>query len=487
MTVAEFAERIMLNLPFDPTPQQTVVIAGLARFCCGEPPGDAVFLLNGYAGTGKTSVVSALVKTLREINAPTVLLAPTGRAAKVFGTMAGHSAYTIHRRIYRMPGPGNQPGHVSLNVNRLRSGVFIVDEASMIGDEPGEMTGASLLDDLLEFVFTGVGSRLIFLGDTAQLPPVGCPVSPALDISRLKRAGLKITRAVMTQVVRQDSQSGILFNATSLRRIMRKHPLPVPHFAVSRFDDMKLVDGYELADEIATAYARDGIENTLLVTRTNRAATAANMTIRSRVLGCEEELCRGERLLVVKNNYLWNKPADGVDFIANGDMATVTAIHRTENRHGLRFADVTLALTHLEVEIDCKIILDTLTADTPALPRGMMESLYHSRLTDPTLHSPDATMGQRMAALRTDPWFNALQVKYAYAVTCHKAQGGQWMNVMVDMSAAASSPIQNHSGEPADEAGHENAMTELYRWLYTAFTRATSRLYLINTPDNLVN
>lgn len=474
MTTAELAERIMLNLPFDPTPQQTTLIAALARFVGGQPPGEAVFLLNGYAGTGKTSVVGALVKTLRDIDAPVVLLAPTGRAAKVFSSMAGQPAYTIHRRIYRH----TLTGETSLNTNNLRGGVFIVDEASMIGDEPSEMRGASLLDDLMEFVFSGLAPRLILLGDTAQLPPVGCSISPAMDVERLKTAGLRISRAVMTQVVRQDSMSGILHNATALRRTLRHHPLPPPHFDVSGFDDVRVVEGYDLADEIATAIARDGVENSIVITRSNRSATAANMAIRASVLYSEEELCRGERLLIVKNNYRWGMPSHGVDFLANGDMATLSAIHSTETRHGFRFADVTIHLTHIDLDIDCKILLDTLTSDTPALPGDRFAQLYRARYNDPTLAGADATMSQRVAALKKDPWLNAVQVKYAYAVTCHKAQGGQWDNVFIDMSGL--------SMPAGDEDDAETVMTTLYRWLYTGITRASRCLYLINPPESAI-
>lgn len=472
----------MLNLPFDPTEQQLMVIAALARFVNGQPPGNAVFMLNGYAGTGKTSLVSALVKTMREIGAPTVLLAPTGRAAKVFSGMAGMPAYTIHRRIYRMPGPGSPSARVALNVNRLNGGIFIVDEASMIGDESGEMQGG-LLEDLLEFVFSGDRSRLVFLGDTAQLPPVGCATSPALDVERLKRAGLRVSRALLTQVVRQSSMSGILANATLLRRTMSRCEglLPVPKFRVGGYPDVIVVEGHELADTIATAYSRDGIENTLLITRSNRAAVAANSTIRAQVMYNEEELCRGERLLVAKNNYLWTRPGEGLDFIANGDVATVTAIHSTEVKDGRRFADVTLHLPHFDVELDCKIMLDVLTADTPALPPDDMNRLLYARMTDPMLFASDTPVNRRRAAMRTDPWLNALQVKYAYAVTCHKAQGGQWTNVMVDMSG-----LSLPAAADASESERREIMVTLYRWLYTAFTRATERLYLVNPPEDLI-
>lgn len=482
MTVSEFAERFMLNLPYDPTQQQYSLIAALSRFIAQRLPGESAFILNGYAGTGKTTMVGALVRTLREIGVKTVLLAPTGRAAKVFSAAAGAPAYTIHRRIYRMPSVSSGLAEASLNVNRLRDAVFIVDEASMIPDDANERSGSSVLDDLLEFVYSGVNCRLILLGDTAQLPPVGYSQSPALSVERLKRAGLRVSRAVMTGVVRQDSDSGILYNATRLRRLMTHPPLPSPRFSVSAHGDVEVVEGHELADEIASAYSHDGIENTILITRSNRAASAANSAIRSKVLYSEEELCRGERLLVVKNNYLWSMPDRGVDFIANGDMATVEAIHSTEMRHGFRFADVTLRLTHVDATFDCKIILDAITSDTAALPADRYAELYRARLAAPDLCRPEATSRERLAALRTDPWFNALQVKYAYAVTCHKAQGGQWANVFVD-AGGLMVPVDRNEGTPEQI---DAEMLTLYRWLYTAVTRATSRLMLVNPPEQMI-
>lgn len=474
--VTELAERILDSLPFDPNDQQTMLIAALARFVAAPAPArERVFVLNGYAGTGKTSLVSALVRALDSMSKPVVLLAPTGRAAKVFGQMAGHPASTIHRRIYRgdLLGIGMPSGPV-VNVNRLKEAVYIVDEASMIGDDTeGDLRRGSLLDDLVEYVFSQPGSSMILLGDPAQLPPVGLDISPALDVARLKRGGMTVSRAVMTEVVRQQLDSGILYNATRLRRSLRRRPLAAPRFSVRRFPDIRIVEGTDLIDEVAAAYSDDGIENTLLVTRSNRSATAANMAIRNSVLYSEEEICRGERLMIAKNNYLWTLPREGLDFIANGDIATIEAIHSTENLHGFRFADVALTLPHAGVTIDCKVILDALVADTPALPADAFQRLYMARLEQAT--DPMRTLPQRRAQLRRDPYLNALQVKYAYAVTCHKAQGGQWKNVMVDLSGLST---------PSDAP--EAEMVNLYRWLYTAFTRATTRLYLINPPESWI-
>lgn len=462
MDAATFATRLLTNLPFTPTGQQEALIGALSRFCTAPQPHidtNPAFILNGYAGTGKTAVVGALVKTLREIGAPTVLLAPTGRAAKVFSAAAGAPAWTIHRRIYRMPVPGMLGASVSLNQNRTPNTIFIVDEASMIADTESERN-SSVLHDLLEHVYAGApGCRLIFVGDTAQLPPVGSAFSPAMDADTLRTLGLKVTRAVITQTVRQAAGSGILHNATLLRRCLRQAEPQFPLLVTT--NDVKALSGADLIDELSAAYAADGVDSTILITRSNRTATEANRAIRAGVFYSEEELVRGERLLIAKNNYLWTDTRKRLDFIANGDIAAVTAIHSTESLHGFRFADVTLQFPDRDAEVECKIMLDSLGSDSPAIELPRLAHLYNARLA--------ALGATQPSALRRDPYYNALQVKYAYAVTCHKAQGGQWRNVFVDSSAIYA---------PDPENPHE-----LYRWLYTAFTRATRRLYLVNAPD----
>lgn len=461
MDTREFAERFLMELPFSPTAQQTALMAALSRFCTLMPAPDAcsVFILNGYAGTGKTSVVGALVRTLRSVGAPTVLLAPTGRAAKVFSAAAGAQAWTIHRRIYRMPTPGSD-GYVAVNVNRTAGTVFIVDEASMIGNSESEHSG-SLLHDLLEHVFTGApGCRLIFMGDTAQLPPVGCDTSPAMNPDTLRALGMKVSRAVITETVRQAAGSAILYNATRLRRELTKEEPQPPVFRTAR--DVKAISGIDLLDELSAAYAADGVDSTILITRSNRMATAANRAIRNGVFFSEEELVRGERLMIAKNNYLWSESIKELDFIANGDIATVTEIHSTEQFEGFRFADVTLYFPDRDVNVSCKVMLDTLSSDAASVEPQKLAMLYRSRLE---------AAGGSQRALKRDPHYNALQVKYAYAVTCHKAQGGQWKNVFVDASALYS------------PGGEDSGPRELFRWLYTAFTRATSTLTLVNAPD----
>lgn len=471
MDINEFAERIFLNLPYDPTDQQISLIAALARFCSPAAPGYSVFLLNGYAGTGKTSLTGALVRALREAEVPVVLLAPTGRAAKVFGRFAGFQASTIHRRIYR--GTEGMMNDFSADVadNPLTGAVFIVDEASMIGNGSGDPMSRNLLEDLIHYVYSGEGCRMILLGDTAQLPPVGCRESPAMSVAILKSFGLRVTKAVMTKVVRQRKRSGILYNATKLRKNMLLTPLPEPELVIDRFPDVVSVSGEELEDEISASFTENGITETLVVTRSNRQATRFNLAIRANILYREEELSREELLLVAKNNYLWSARVKGLDFVANGDTAIVDAIYGTEEKYGFRFADVNLRLPDRDLSFDCKILLDTLVSDTASLEPERYQSLYMSALNDPDLFTPSTPVRTRMRILRSDPYVNALQVKYGYAVTCHKAQGGQWKNVFVDVGYVPPEAYES---------------LEFYRWLYTAVTRATDRLALINPSGGMV-
>lgn len=471
MDLHDFAEQIFLNLPYDPNEQQIELIAALARFCSPQMPSDSVFLLNGYAGTGKTSVTGALVRALRAASVPVVLLAPTGRAAKVFGKFAHFPATTIHRRIYRQNSPGSMSYVGEVADNNMQGAVFIVDEASMIGDDSGSASRTSLLEDLVHYVYSGVDCRMILLGDTAQLPPVGCDRSPAMDPDVLRGFGLRVTRAVMTKVVRQDGRSGILRNATWLRKAMRHDPLPQPRLvADDSTPDVHVIAGEELLEALTAEYAGRGAPNTLIVTRSNRRATQFNLGVRTEILGYEEELCIDDRLLVAKNNYLWSAKVKGLDFIANGDIATVGRILGMEQKYGLRFANVMLTFPDRDVEVECKIMLDALTSDTPALDPARFNKLYTDILNDPDLFTSATPMNVRMKLLRTDPYFNALQVKYAYAVTCHKSQGGQWESVFIDMGYI-----------PTEAQG-----LDFYRWLYTATTRATRQLFYID-PRIMVN
>lgn len=463
MDALEFAERIVLNLPYDPNEQQVQLVAALARFCSPLSPSDSVFVLNGYAGTGKTSLTGALVGSLSEVGIASVLLAPTGRAAKVFGRFARHPAYTIHRKIYRQASTGDATSYVAtVAENRHRNTIFIVDEASMISSRGDN--GNDLLEDLIHYVYTGENCRLILLGDTAQLPPVGCQFSPAMNINILKSMGLRVTRAVLTATARQASNSGILYNATWLRRAMLTNPLPTPQLVASKFADVIPVLSEDLPETLSDAYNRDGIEETILITRSNQRAVKFNLAIRGTILEKEEFLCSDELILVAKNNYLWSSKVKGVDFIANGDVASVTKIYGTETKYGFLFADAKILLPDRDIELDVKLLLSTLASEAPGLTAEQSTMLYNKCINDPNEFAPDTPMATRLKKLKTNPYFNALQVKYAYAVTCHKAQGGQWRNVFVDM------------GYIAPEAQG----MEFYRWLYTAITRATHRLYLIN-------
>lgn len=468
MTISEFAADVAGHLPYEPNHQQTLLISALARFCSSATPSDSVFILNGYAGTGKTSLTGALVKSLRNAGREVVLLAPTGRAAKVFSSHAGYPASTIHRRIYRGGQGGDLSGGFSiLQRNNVTNGVFIVDEASMIGDGNGSEGNVNLLEDLVEYVFTGDNCRLILLGDVAQLPPVGSTESPAMVPANFKRLGLHVSRAVLTDTARQSRTSGILRNATWLRRAMLMDPLPAPRLILDGYDDLHVTDGNDVADVVGECYRADGPDETIIVTRSNRRALQFNLGIRTTILDYGEELVKGERLLIAKNNYTWSAKIKDLDFIANGDVAIVSAIHSTEEKHGCRFANVTLTLPDRDVDVPCRIFLDTLTDESASISREGLQRLAEARMADPEVNAPDASWETRLRRLRKDEYFNALQVKYAYAVTCHKAQGAQWKNVVIDLGGIAP----------------ESQGLEFYRWLYTATSRATRRLFYLNPGE----
>ncbi|MCM1483434.1 MAG: AAA family ATPase [Muribaculaceae bacterium] len=477
MDIHEFAERIFLNLPYDPTDQQIELIAALSKFCSADMPDGSVFLLCGYAGTGKTSLTGALVRALREASIPVVLMAPTGRAAKVLSAMSGMMATTIHRRIYRsssMSGLSYMSGEVA--DNPMQNAVFIVDEASMIGADGSDFKG-NLLEDLIHYVYTGQGCRMILLGDTAQLPPVGCTESPAMNVGELRSYGLRVMKAVLTRIVRQGHDSGILYNATRLRRNIKRGVdkdglLPIPSLVIKGFPDVECVDAADLEDAIASSYSSFGEEATIMITRSNRRATAYNLAIRSRILGRDEELCKGERLMVARNNYLWSAKVKGLDFIANGDMATVERVYGVDEKYGLRFADVSISLPDRGgVTLDCKVMLDTLTSDYATLPSDELGEFYQAAVMDADMFTADTPYAARMKILRADPYVAALQVKYAYTVTCHKAQGGQWSHVFIDMGAIA------------DEA---TRTVDFYRWLYTAVTRATEKITFVSPQLKII-
>lgn len=459
------------NFPYQPTSEQDIAVKSLSAFLLSRSD-DEVFILRGYAGTGKTSLVGALVKTMDELQQKSVLLAPTGRAAKVFSAYAGHPAFTIHKKIYRQQSFSNDTTNFSINDNLTTHTLFIVDEASMISNEglSGSMFGTGrLLDDLVQFVYSGQGCRLLLMGDTAQLPSVGEEQSPALSGDALKGYGLKVSEIDLTQVVRQEQESGILWNATRLRHLLAKEQYgSLPKIKVTGFPDVKVVPGTELIDAINTCYDRDGMDETIIVCRSNKRANMYNNGIRAQILWREDELNTGDMLMVAKNNYYWTEKYEGMDFIANGEIAVVRRVRRTRELYGFRFAEVTLTLPDQnDFELDANLLLDTLHSDAPALPKAENDRLFYSVLED---YADISNKRDRMKKMKADPHYNALQVKYAYAVTCHKAQGGQWQNVFLDQ------------GYMTDEY----LTPDYFRWLYTAFTRATKTLYLVNYPSGQI-
>lgn len=460
----EFGKAVLSHLPYTPNREQNLLIAALSFFCV-ESEDDAVMLINGYAGTGKTSLTGALVKALSAMHKKAVLLAPTGRAAKVFSEYSGHSAYTIHRKIYRQKSFSPEYGNFQLAENKHTDTFFIVDEASMIPNSSveGSVFGTGcLLDDLVHYVYSGVRCHLILLGDKAQLPPVGFIDSPALSIEQLKSYGLKVYEQILTQTVRQSEESGILHNATLLRRNMTNPDgLVKPKLQLDDFVDIETISSEYLSETISDCYGRDGMGETIVVTRSNKRAAMYNAGIRNQILYREDELVSGDMLLVAKNNYFWSEQYKELDFIANGDVARVVRVRGSLKMYGFRFADVTLGFPdHSDIEIDVKVILDGLLSDSPALSKEQNEKLFYEIYSE--LEGDKRT---RYKALKRNEYFNALQVKYAYTVTCHKAQGGQWKNVFIDMGYIP-----------------EEALTTIdyYRWLYTAVTRARTHVYLIN-------
>lgn len=464
----DLSQQIKRNFLYKPTSGQEITIDSFVNFLF-SPKVDTIFLLKGYAGTGKTTLISALVKTLDQLKQKCVLLAPTGRAAKVFSHYAGHSAYTIHRKIYRQRTFSNELDNFVMNANLHQHTLFIVDEASMIANEglSGGMFGTGrLLDDLIHYVYAGQGCRLMLIGDTAQLPPIGEEESPALSASMLEGYGLEVTEHCLTQVVRQEQDSGILYNATSLRQyIAEEEYFSLPRIKADGFPDIRIISGGELIDTINECYDKAGMDETMIICRSNKRANLYNKGIRNTILYREDELNTGDLLMVAKNNYYWGADCKEMDFIANGDVAVVRRVRRTHEMYGFRFADVTLCFPdYNDLELDVKILLDTLHSDAPALTREESERLFQAVQED---YGDITVKRERMKKIKEDTWYNALQVKYAYAVTCHKAQGGQWQRVFVD---------QGYMTE-------EMLTSDYYRWLYTAFTRATEVLYLVNWPE----
>ena len=470
--INNYLERqIKENFSYQPTFEQEIAVKSLSEFLLSTA-NDTVFVLRGYAGTGKTSLVGALVKAMDKLQQKSVLLAPTGRAAKVFSAYAGHPAFTIHKKIYRQQSFSNEVSNFSINDNLTTHTLYIVDEASMISNEglSGSMFGTGrLLDDLVEFVYSGAGCRLLLMGDTAQLPPVGEEQSPALATEALKGYGLNVIEVDLTQVVRQVQSSGILWNATQIRQLIAEDEcFSLPKIKVSGFPDIQVVRGDELIDTLTGCYEKDGMDETIVVCRSNKRANIYNKGIRAQILYREDELNTGDLLMVAKNNYFWTEKYKEMDFIANGEIAVVRRVRRTRELYGFRFAEVLLAFPDKNYfELEANLLLDTLHSHAPALPKTENDRLFYSVLED---YVDITVKRERMKKMKADPHYNALQVKYAYAVTCHKAQGGQWQNVFLDQ------------GYMSDEY----LTPDYFRWLYTAFTRASKTLYLVNYPEEQI-
>ena len=465
-----FLEKIKKNFPHVPTPEQDIALNELSEFIFSQDS-ESLFLLKGYAGTGKSSLVGSIVRTMNELEQKSVLLAPTGRAAKVFALYAGQNAYTIHKKIYRQKTFSNEPTGFLPADNLHKNTLFIVDEASMISNDGFDsfvFGSGRLLDDLIHYVYSGEGCRLILLGDSAQLPPVSQAESPALDINTLQGYGMNVKSITLTQIVRQAEMSGILLNATDLRNALVNETVNVfPKIITKNCPDIKIISGDELIDALDESYNRDGMEETIIISRSNKRANIFNNGVRNRILYREEELSSGDMLMVAKNNYFWSTDEKNIDFIANGDLMEVLKIRKEQELYGFRFSDLTVRFPDYNLEMDVKVLMETLHTDVPGLSKETADKLFYSILED---YEDISTKQEKMKKMKVDPFFNAVQIKYAYAVTCHKAQGGQWKNVFLDISYV-----------PEEYLG-----INFYRWLYTAFTRATERIFLINPAKELL-
>ena len=485
MVVDELKYKILQQFGFPPTLEQANALDVFARFLTDRNP-QVVMILRGSAGTGKTSLSGAIVRTLQSIRQKVMLLAPTGRAAKVFSLNSGTPAYTIHRRIYREKSFSGVDGQFNLNDNLFTDTLFMVDEASMVANMGlGGMSFGSgcLLDDLVHFVYQGRNDRLMLIGDKAQLPPVGEEESPALNAAMLQGYGLTVYECDLNEVLRQSEQSGILYNATMIRQMITHDDITqLPKIRFTGFSDIKPMPGAELIEALADSYHHVGLDDTIVVTRSNKRANIFNQGIRNMVLDREEELSQGDILMIVKNNYYWMEeerkkmkekdnqvPSNEIPaFLANGDRAKVLKVRRRIDLYGFRFATLLLQFPDYgNYELEATVLLDTLTSEAPALTHEQQEQLFHQIEED---YQDVPLKADRMKAIRQDQFYNALQVKFAYAVTCHKAQGGQWAHVYVDQGYMT-----------------DDMLTPDYiHWLYTAFTRATEMLYLVNWPETQI-
>ena len=461
----ELVYQILQDFGFEPTQDQRNALHIFARFMTDRSE-NAAMILRGSAGTGKTSLAGAIVRAVNRLRIKVSLLAPTGRAAKVFSLNAGLAASTIHRKIYREKAFNGADGQFQLNNNMFRDMLFMVDEASMISLSQSNTTFGSgrLLDDLVQYVYSsGANCRLLLIGDKAQLPPVGEQESPALRADVLKAYGLQVYECDLDEVLRQSQHSGILWNATAIREMITYNTATqLPQIHLKGFADISIVQGNELIESLASSYSAVGMDETMVITRSNKRANIFNQGIRNTILGREEELTTGDLVMVVKNKYLEKDRSTDISFIANGDHAVVRRVRNIRELYGFRFADVALEFPDYDnTELDTVVVLDTLTTEAPALTHEQNEKLFQSIMED---YADVPRKADRMKQLREDEYFNAMQIKFGYAVTCHKAQGGQWAHIYLDQ------------GYMTDEM----LTADYIHWLYTAFTRATEHLYLVN-------
>lgn len=461
MTTVSFRKELAAAFIHAPTKEQEELFGKFETFIHSHNEHDC-FLLQGYAGTGKTTVVSALVNTLPKLGYKAILLAPTGRAAKVISGYSGHRAYTLHKHLYytELSEYGVQ---VALKENKAGRAIFIVDEISMLPSQQNDR-GRNLMDDLFEFVFSGFKCKLLLLGDDAQLPPVGEEDSPVFNKEFLTTSySLNLHYHKLTEVVRQDEESGILYNATNLRVKLAQNNSQPPFFDIQQYPDVISIDGTMLEDTLNTLYSKYGLEDVSLVCRSNKEANLFNLEIRKRILYKEEELSAGDMLMVVKNNYFWLASTTKAGFIANGDMIEILKIRKIEDMYGYRFADAVIRLVDYpeEKELDVKLMLSVLQSNSANLPQEDSRALYDAVMED---YQDVPLKKDRYKLLRQNPYYNALQIKYAYALTCHKTQGGQWDHVIISKGYLKEDMIDN----------------SYLRWLYTAVTRAKKTLYLLN-------
>ena len=456
-----------------PTEGQRTVLYHLSAFLLSEKP-SPTYLLRGYAGTGKTTMVTTLVKTLPLLGMSYQLMAPTGRAAKVLSGYTGKTASTIHRKIYRFQQYADGSLRMTRAENKAKNTVFIVDECSMIPDDFSN--GRSLLDDLINYVFSGENCRLLLIGDNAQLPPVGLEISPANDINVLKNSfGLTVASFELTEVMRQEEESGILYNATALRNVETFHEtsLQLPLFTTNGFSDVHRIEPQEFEELLWQNFNGKNSNEAVIICRSNNRANMYNQAIRARILQEEGEISTGDKLMVVKNNYFWTDEEQKISFIANGDMIELMRINNTEEMYGFHFADVEIQLTDYQEEpnLSVKILLETLKSDSPALTQEESDRL-HKAVEEDYMDIPNKR--DRYKAMRQNPYFNALQVKFGYALTCHKTQGGQWPTVFLD--APYINNVETH--------GRASLQIGDLRWFYTAVTRAQKQLYFVNFNDD---